>query len=277
MADFFIAQYLRDPIRREPKNVGIIVGENHDWAAQFLGESAAKEELDLRKIRWAAKPKIYQKWVRYWREEIATGGADLITRLAQANGGNYEVIRGGVVQHTQGDSAARICEKLFPVVVGDLTQANEELSDAIPELKRDITRAFKNLKILASQEFSDVPHPIYSDQQIAGRRATHSPAYFQTGHRQYVMEIANFATAGKVRVRDHAGWAVAMFDDLRQAAPSIAPIAIINARAEDLRDPLVDYSVAMLRESAQLVYWQNPEQREEFLKARREAAFSTGA
>src|SRR5690348_8845278 len=95
--DFFIAQYIRDPLRREPKNVGLFVVKDGECAGRFLGDTTLSGDTDLRTIKWAAHPKIYRKWVDLWREEIQRGPDRLFERLAEGNGPNYQVLNGGHV------------------------------------------------------------------------------------------------------------------------------------------------------------------------------------
>ena len=117
MADFFIAQYCRDPIRHEPKNVGVIVVKEADCYGLFLGQETAEGDKDMRTVRWAREPKVYRKWVRFWNEEINRGAEDLFARLADSNSGSYSVIVGGKATDTGNDTAEEICNKLFPMLV----------------------------------------------------------------------------------------------------------------------------------------------------------------
>ena len=53
-AEYLIAQYLRNPMRREPRNVGVIVVLGDTRAAKFIGEIADAGEIDGRSTKWAA-------------------------------------------------------------------------------------------------------------------------------------------------------------------------------------------------------------------------------
>lgn len=122
-AEYLIAQYLSDPMRHEPRNVGIILVLGDASAARFIGEEGDTGEIDGRAVRWMAHPSIYRKWVKYWREQLQKGGADLVDRLAQTNGDNYNVIKGGYVTDYGQDPASVICESLF----GQLALPRERL------------------------------------------------------------------------------------------------------------------------------------------------------
>ncbi|WP_254508322.1 hypothetical protein [Anatilimnocola floriformis] len=279
--NFYLAQYLRDPIRREPKNVGLFVGRNGEWAGRFLGGEKLDGDTDLRTIAWTEHPKIYRKWVRYWREELETGGDDFLARVMETNGGNFDVIHGGHVAQAGADTAAQIVANLFPLLVSEPASAVElsepsEVSQR--EFKKDVTEQFKSLHILGgtrnSDEQNDLKNPVWSDTPIVGDIATHTPAYYQDGDVPHVMEIFNFTTTRKMPARDHAGWAATMFDDIVRKNSKIATVAIVNATKEDLADEKVDYSLKLLkRRSRDIVHWQNKDQREAFLDARQAAAY----
>ena len=114
-AEFLIAQYLRDPIRREAKNVGVIVRHENQCAGRFLGTRLASGEIDARTFRWSRHPDIYLQWLKYWTQEISKGGENIGKRLARTNGGNFDVIYGGMV--AAGESPERLCDELFSLVI----------------------------------------------------------------------------------------------------------------------------------------------------------------
>ena len=116
-AEYAIAQYHRNPLRREPRNIGIIVAISDSRAARFAGEIADTGEIDGRSTKWAAHPNVYRKWVKYWREQLTKPGDDLLRHLMQTNGDNYDVVRGGVVTDYGQDSVQIICDNLFSLLV----------------------------------------------------------------------------------------------------------------------------------------------------------------
>ena len=124
-AEYAIAQYHRNPLRREPRNIGIIVAIGESRAARFSGEIADTGEMDGRSTKWAVHLNVYRKWVKYWREQLAKPGDNLLHRLMQTNGDNYDVVRGGVVTDYGQDSAQAVCDNLFSLLV-----APEEVSPA---------------------------------------------------------------------------------------------------------------------------------------------------
>jgi hypothetical protein len=112
-AHFVLAQYLPDPLRREARNVGVIVWTPTGIGARFLGERAgAPGRVDEKGApAFVASLDAYVAWVRYWRRELEKGairaahGARLVARTdrsfldALASGGpsNYTLAAGGTI------------------------------------------------------------------------------------------------------------------------------------------------------------------------------------
>jgi hypothetical protein len=73
----FVAKYVADPARWEPRNVGVIVMLDGRPSCRFLGEKAGGE-IDGRSIRHAvgAPVDVYREWVRYWRRSVLVEGRD---------------------------------------------------------------------------------------------------------------------------------------------------------------------------------------------------------
>ena len=75
-AEYLIAQYLHNPMRHEPRNVGIMVSSGASRAGRFVGEISDTGEIDRRSTKWTEYPRVYRKWLRYWREQLEKGGDD---------------------------------------------------------------------------------------------------------------------------------------------------------------------------------------------------------
>jgi hypothetical protein len=277
-AKFLIAQYLSDPMRREPKNIGLIVVKDEQCAAKFLGESA--EGMDLRTIRWARDAQLYQHWVESWREQIEDGASGLLERLSETNGGNYDVILGGHVSDANGDTARIICERLFPHLVGEPQEEAESVAKGSDtqhiELQRAVHDEFSSLGILAGT--SSAPNPVWTHQYVVGKRTTHEPSFLQTADGPTVMEVINFTTTRKGLARDHAGIVAKMFDDILRNDPRAKRVAITRATREDLLSKPVKYAIDLLQDSVDsTVNWEDKDQRKEFLDARLAVAFASPA
>jgi len=281
-AEYLIAQYVTDPMRREPRNVGIILILGDVCTARFLGEQGDTGEIDGRSVKWMPYPSIYRKWIKYWREQLRKGGNDLSDRLAETNGDNYNIIRGGHVTDYGNDSAAMICEHLFD----RLAIPKERLQDAVTEtsepeqsqraLEADIAMTFRKLRIMSGHTSSSVIHPILHNMPVSGRLTSHTPQFAQQNEHLTVMNSLNFSTSQKGPPKYRAGFIAKMFDDIGGHTPTTERIAVIHASTEDLRDSTVRYSLDLLRDSARIIKWNVAEDRHVFLTEREHVAIGDG-
>jgi hypothetical protein len=274
--EYLIAQYIPDPIRREPRNVGVFALGGRGAAAHFFAETS-DGIVDGRTARFKVSIwKIYNKWVRYWRHELSLGQEGLKDRLMENNGGNYDVISGGLVTDTGVDSIRAICNNLYSMLVDTAEPAiqegavEEEFSSSA-DLQREVGAEFKKLNILGESFSEPINHPIFSGVPISGTRTTHTPAFHQQSGTHFIMEPVSFSTPQKARARDHAGWTVAMFDDILRKNRLAKPIAIVRASEEDLENSTVQTSLELLSEFPR-VMWNVDAEREQFLREREAVA-----
>ena len=75
---YWLAQYTENPLRREPRNVGVIVENCVSRSARFLGEEHPTDEIktgiDGRYLRQIQFDKAYRSWVRRWRIQAFKSG-----------------------------------------------------------------------------------------------------------------------------------------------------------------------------------------------------------
>lgn len=90
-AQYWIAQYIDDLFRNEPRNIGIIARVGDQIAAQFVGESESGE-IDGRKLKLFKYPEVYREWLQYWRRMINRGSLDKLFRESKSN---FRVNEGG--------------------------------------------------------------------------------------------------------------------------------------------------------------------------------------
>jgi hypothetical protein len=283
MNEFIIAQYFRDPIRREPKNVGIIAIRDGECVGRFLGADTISGDVHLGRVPWVKEPKVYRKWVRFWKEEIARGPERIFERLAYGNKGNYGVVLGGKMTGVGVDTAIQLCDRLFDRIVAEpveLGEADEMVAQmqakSIVELRREIKEEFNVRGILAGNVHNPVPNPVFVKQPVKGHLAPHKPSYLQRvrGH-DYVMEVVNFETTKKAPAKDHAFFMAKMFDDIRAQDEASSRVAIVRATKEDLKDNAVVYALKFLKDSASdVVNWSDLDQRNEFVDARQADALA---
>lgn len=101
-----VVRYIQDPVRNEPRNVGVIAWAPGQVAARFVGEGQGSD-LDLRRVspRLVTDRQTYDEWVQFWRRHLDAGQIDdpieggtvslekqsFLTALAAATRGNYEL------------------------------------------------------------------------------------------------------------------------------------------------------------------------------------------
>ncbi len=279
-AEYMIAQYLRNPMRREPRNIGIIVALGDSRAAKFIGELADTGEIDGRSTKWAAHPSVYRKWVKYWREQLGKGGDDLFKRLSSANGDNYDVVNGGFVTDYGDDSPQAICDRLFsflvspdemPSAAADPTESDWDISAR--ELEGKVLGEFRSRQLMSSAHVPpSVKHPIFHKRYVSGKRISHVPEFYQNNGRPYVMETINFSTPRKGPAKYHAGYVAKMFDDIRNYDKATEGIAIVHASKAELQEDIVKNSLLLLSDSARIVNWTLADDRQAFLEERERVA-----
>lgn len=237
-AEYFIAQYVRNPMRREAQNIGVIVIAGNSCAAQFIGEVADIGEIDGRSVKWISHPSVYRKWIKYWREQLGKSVDDLASRLLKTNGDNYDIIRGGFVTDYGNNSPQTICSNLFPLlVIPEKGLVKEAISDEVETdisaraLGAEVLGEFKNRQILSGRVSPAVKYPIYHNMIVSGKRTSHIPEFYQHNGRLYVMESINYSTPKRSLAKYHAGYVAKMFDDIRNYTPTTEGIAIVHASA----------------------------------------------
>jgi hypothetical protein len=272
---YYIAQLTPDLFRQEQTNVGIIVLKGDEVAAKFIGERAIGE-LDKRQFKAMDAPDVYVQWVDYWRRILKK--PELVEPdLFAANGGNFNVIRGGEVGNINDDSAKNVVDYLYPLLVSDggLIEAigKREAAEGLPDtkLKKLIHQAFSEADILDSGTESLLmpPHPIRKEAPITGKLATHNPAYSQHNGKLTVMEVIDFNTRYKSHAKDHAGFAAFIFKDIKEAPGrgDTDAIAIIQLAVAEMNDPTVDYGMSLLKKTAnEIVNWTMTPERNRFLE-----------
>jgi hypothetical protein len=125
MTQWFIAKYMPDLRRREPRNVGIVLFAGDRMLSRFLGEDTCDSgKIDGRSIRHkVGSSDNYRDWVHFWRTAAAGGPDQIITRRPADN---YYLERGG--QQLAGGAAEpeALLSRLFAQLVADVEEPTEE-------------------------------------------------------------------------------------------------------------------------------------------------------
>lgn len=145
-----VIRYVPDPVRDEPRNVGVIAWRAGEVAARFVGEDDAGD-LDRRHIsrRLIEDRQTYVEWVHYWRTQlaarsihdpvedadVAVGEAGFLQALANATRGGFEVRSRGEVVAADDWDLRRIVGESFERLVeppdwGDTDDEEEAIGKA---------------------------------------------------------------------------------------------------------------------------------------------------
>jgi len=276
-ARYWIAQYIRDVFRNEPRNVGIIVQLGDEMAGRFLGETSPGN-VDRRSLRDWSYPGVYCQWVRYWRKEISKSS---IATILEANGSNYRVVEGGYVTDIGNDKTEDVMSYLFALLVSrggfsEALQQDREQPDRV-KLELEVTLELEKMNLLAPTDEPIHSFLIQRNKPVIGKsNLAHKPTFVQENGYLYVMETIDFTSYQKKRTSDRAGLAAFVFQDIRSLTESTHAIALIRLEVADMKHEDVRYGLGLLTASdAEVINWLESSNRERFLDERKRVASTT--
>lgn len=285
---FYIAQHMPDLLRRETRNVGVIVQRGDEVAARFIGESHPGAEIDGRSLKNFSDPKLYRLWVNHWKKAIRK--QDWKSRLLEDDRKTYSFIAGGEVTDTGNDAIEEICNYLFYVLVseGGLKKALEfaedrqDFEDAeVHPIKREIKDELQALKIMKSNAGNDVRHPVIENlAAIGASNIGHDLSFAQVaeGGAMWTFEPLNLGSPQKKLVKQRAGYIANVFGDLRNAAELkkqyFETAVVVSFDAADEKQDVVQYALAVVKPHASIVNWNSQQERQDFLRRRIEIAYA---
>src|SRR3954454_8601622 len=113
---YWIAKYVDDPFRNEPRNVGVVVSLNGVLAARFVGERD-DGTFDARKLgKLFTHPTVYAQWREFWRSKVRARDVDAVLKATTPN---YYMQSGGEVSDTGSDDPYDICQFLYNLLIGE--------------------------------------------------------------------------------------------------------------------------------------------------------------
>ena len=111
--NYWIAQYVSDPFRREPRNVGVFVEHDGAIGARFLAVDG--DQVDGRKLRGRVEYlDVYKQWIAFWSEEMKHGS---LTEILESSGPHYRVVEGGVVDDVGAGEMPDVVDYLYTLLV----------------------------------------------------------------------------------------------------------------------------------------------------------------
>ena len=188
-----IVRYVADPVRNEPRNVGVIAWRDGQGAARFLGENE-DGDLDGRRVsRLIEDWRAYDQWVTFWRERLSAANerpagrgtkpkaSSVLESLADSTRGGFE-IRLGAEAMVTGDqwNLDRMVREAFDRFVQSLDTDEPDAGDGAGAHHRAL--AYQTVQALRRRRFRD-DKDFVRDYQIRARtREGHDvPAVFDLG------------------------------------------------------------------------------------------------
>ncbi|MBL7955409.1 MAG: hypothetical protein JNJ91_10245 [Flavobacteriales bacterium] len=275
---YLIAQYQADPLRKEPRNVGVIARMDGRTLARFMGE---KEDgrIDGRELRWMSFPDVYRQWVFFWRE--SGNSVAHLEQLLASNKGNYGLVRGGKVSDIGSDSLEQVVDHLFTrFVSGGFAEAMRTV-DQITVPSRKLENAIEiellGMDILVEDDMpkEGVKHPVRRKHVVQGRREVpFTPAFSQENGALWLIETFDFTGPKQRPLFEHAGFTAYMFSDIRKArgTSKVQAISVLKTDPEAEESKHIANSRKVLLNEGEVVDWNDEVQRKAFLEERRHVA-----
>lgn len=280
MADsvqYLIAQHIADPLRQEPRNVGILARQGMLAGSRFIGEDQ-EGRMDGRKLRRFPFPDVYKQWVEHWKDAVAR--ASDLDALLEGSTSHYRLIRGGAVVDVGTDPVEEVVGYLFRMLVKDdgyaaAVRAAESVT-TIPSFRNELASTFASRNLLhAAKDNASmfISHPIVQNRELKGTsKAVYNPQFAQENSRLYIMEAFDLSRSRPKAVRNSAGLAAYMYRDIEAARHDIEAISLIKGidRADDEGDYM--NSLWMLEAESRIVDWSSSTERTDFLAERERIA-----
>jgi hypothetical protein len=270
MTRYWIAKYIEDPMRNEPRNVGVFVEHNGAKAARFIGE---REDgvFDARRLgNKFAYPNVYTQWRTYWKREMFSG----MEAVLRAKTANYFVEVGGEVSEVGGDSADEVCTFLFHLVIGggalDAYQWNVD-EDGNVSLATEIASTLDHLQLLETDRALFARHPVVKERPVPGHHVTHTPSFSQRNGRLYIFDHIDLNGARPTKIKERAGLLGYMFSDIRAAENDMQAYSLVRPPIDNTSEA-IDYANNVLGSESSIVNWLDEQARGAFLEERRKVA-----
>lgn len=263
-AEYVICQYMPDPFRREPRNVGVIVKHGGQVLHRFAGESTSG--IDARRVRWIHDSQAYRQWVRFWTKNCTQ--QDWKERLLSSGKRHYYVIDGGCLLGSEQHEAEKVVDYLFAVLV-DNAGLDQLLHDTVDnelnrEFKVEVSALFRQQGLMSNQ-ISSGHGAIFADRDLFGLTQPHRFAFVQFNGHKRPMELFDFDRTPRKTLEYHAGWARNAFLDVCKADQNVQPFALVAPPESIQKREAFDYAQGLLETVCEWVNLRDPRQSQEFI------------
>lgn len=277
-AEFFLCQYVRDPFRQEPRNVGVIVRKNGEVACQFHGEHE-DDGIDGRSLRGFEDPDNYRNWVRFWKRTAMRHSDNLAERLLGANREAFRVVIGGYLGDIGDDPLSTMVDFLFHSLVSEsefdqAIKTEEWETKPSIQLSKEIAWEFRELGLTDSIR---VPRPIYRNRDLIGATRPWRFEFVQMNGTYVPMEVLDFRRGSAKAIDRHASWTAKAFEDVVAAETKPTnPFAIVTPPSSSSTSAMKDAyerAIPQILAAGTVVDWST--NKKSFLEQRMSYAFST--
>jgi hypothetical protein len=270
---YFLAKYVPDLARMEPRNVGVVLWSPHGVLARFAAEKPGRPgEVDGRSTAQfgVTNNEAYRQWVEFWRTEMehhelsSQRGGKPVSRatpafldmLASWNKGNFLLVEGGyLLDPVQENELPAIIDDLYGKLVD--SPAPEELRD--PRLDEVCDQLISQTKINEDPHFK----PRYEVQcRIAAdleEKFEFSYAYGNgTPHRLF-QRVPLSRRSNKFMLRktvDSTAW---MFEKVVQnnIVSKDQVISLVYVPKDQMREPELDRGIQILNSVSRVINLSN--------------------
>lgn len=149
---YLVAKYVPDPLRMEPRNIGVVVWSDGQIAARFLGENGSEaSRIRVPSRLRVSDRRLYEQWIRYWRQQMSmpslSRGPDgmaagretpeFLEALASKSQLGYMLVDGGIVRKEIGPHELKeVVSDLFEVLVMEESDRKPHAAENESELLR---------------------------------------------------------------------------------------------------------------------------------------------
>jgi hypothetical protein len=270
-AKYFLAKYIPDMQRFEPRNIGVVVWSPLGIEARFLAENPNRlGDVDGRSIPdWVTSHNAYRQWVRYWRDALAENSIEplrggerigasspaFMDALRETAQGNFMLIESGaVMDRVDEEDLPAVANQLFAQLVLEAT-LNDEPKDRSFEARCD--ELLMKTQLMAHRHFQD-RYPVKCTVRGVEEEYIFSHALANGTIERLFQRFPFPKTKGRIqKSRDAMAWALESLSNSKIITPD-KTILIIDVTPEQRSQPEVDKTLHLLGSMSHVVNMQEP-------------------
>lgn len=188
----WIVQFIADPFRQEPKNIGVFVDINGRKLPFFLGQSNMGDSVSQFKSKAieandGPPVKAYYCWIDYWHECLAENKWEQIL-ATQAN--NFKIIDNGTIAFQDDVKDSEILAYTYNRFVDKKSQKRKQSKSS--NIERRVDRIFKSEHLLEKDLSRGILYPVEKQRKFHVKEIDYAPTYSQEHEKINIYEVFNF-------------------------------------------------------------------------------------